>query len=190
MASVLAGEVKVGNIINYEGGKYRILKRTHVKPGKGGAFYQFEMKEITVGTKKNERIRSEDRLEKLETSQKEYSFLYKDVETLHLMDNETFEQIEVNVDMVGELAVFLEEDMILTANYAGEDLVSVSLPQKLIGEVAETEPYIKNAAVSPSYKTAKLTNGFVLDIPPYLENGVKIVINSETLEFVEKYKEA
>lgn len=189
MASVLSGEVKIGNIISYDGGKYRILKRTHVKPGKGGAFYQFEMKEIIVGTKKNERIRSEDRLDKLETSQREFNFLYRDGDTIHLMDNESFEQIEVNVDMVGELAVFLEEDMVLTANYVGDDLVSISLPHRLIGEVAETEPYIKNAAVSPSYKTAKLTNGFSLDIPPYLENGVKIVINSETLEFIEKYKD-
>ena len=189
MGSVLSGEVKIGNIIKYEKGKYRILKRVHVKPGKGGAFYQFEMKDIIFGTKRNERIRSEDRLDKLETSQKEFSFLYKDGDTLHLMDNESFEQIEVNADMVGELVVFLEEDMILTANYVGDDLVSLNLPHRLIGEVAETEPYIKNAAVSPSYKTAKLTNGFILDIPPYLENGVKIVINSETLEFIEKYKE-
>jgi elongation factor P len=186
--AVLAGEVKVGNIIAYEGGKYRILKRTHVKPGKGGAFYQMEMKEITIGTKRNERIRSEDKLEKLETSAREFSFSYRDGETIVIMDGETFETLEIPVEMLNGFDMFLEDGMKLIAEYVGDDLVNVKMPQKLVGEVGETEPHIKNAAVSPSYKEAKLTNGFVLDIPPYIEQGTKIVVSSETGEFVEKFK--
>jgi elongation factor P len=186
--AVLAGEVKVGNIIAYEGGKYLILKRTHVKPGKGGAFYQMEMKEITVGTKRNERIRSEDKLEKLETSAREFSFSYRDGDTIVIMDGETFETIEIPVEMLNGFDMFLEDGMKLIAEYVGDDLVNVKMPQKLVGEVGETEPHIKNAAVSPSYKEAKLTNGFVLDIPPYIEQGTKIVVSSETGEFVEKFK--
>jgi elongation factor P len=186
--AVLAGEVKVGNIIAYEGGKYRILKRTHVKPGKGGAFYQMEMKEITIGTKRNERIRSEDKLEKLETSAREFSFSYRDGNTIVIMDGETFDTIEISVDMLNGFDMFLEDGMKLIAEYVGEDLVNVKMPQKLVGEVGETEPHIKNAAVSPSYKEATLTNGFVLDIPPYIEQGTKIVVSSETGEFVEKFK--
>ena len=186
--AVLAGEVKVGNIIAYEGGKYRILKRTHVKPGKGGAFYQMEMKEITIGTKRNERIRSEDKLEKLETSAREFSFSYRDGDTIVIMDGETFETIEIPVEMLNGFDMFLEDGMKLIAEYVGDDLVNVKMPQKLVGEVGETEPHIKNAAVSPSYKEAKLTNGFVLDIPPYIEQGTKIVVSSDTGEFVEKFK--
>jgi elongation factor P len=186
--AVLAGEVKVGNIIAYEGGKYRILKRTHVKPGKGGAFYQMEMKEITVGTKRNERIRSEDKLEKLETSARNFAFSYRDGNTIVIMDDETFETLEIPVEMLNGFDMFLEDGMKLIAEYVGDDLVNVKMPQKLVGEVGETEPHIKNAAVSPSYKEAKLTNGFVLDIPTYIEQGTKIVVSSETGEFVEKFK--
>jgi elongation factor P len=186
--AILAGEVKVGNIIAYEGGKYRILKRTHVKPGKGGAFYQMEMKEIITGRKLNERIRSEDKLEKLETSAREFAFSYKDGENIIMMDSETFEQLEIPVEMLNGFDMFLEDGMKLIAEYVGEDLVNVKMPQKLVGEVAETEPHIKNAAVSPSYKEAKLANGYVLDIPPYIEQGTQIIVNSETGEFVEKFK--
>jgi elongation factor P len=186
--AVLSGEIRIGNIISYNGGRYRVLKKTHVKPGKGGAFYQMEMKEITVGTKLNERIRSEDKLEKLETSAREFSFSFRDGKTITIMDNETFDQIEISVDMLNGYDMFLEDGMQLMAEYVGDDLVNVKMPQKLVGEVGETEPHIKNAAVSPSYKEAKLTNGFVLDIPPYIEQGTKIVINSETGEFVEKFK--
>jgi elongation factor P len=186
--AVLAGEVKVGNIIAYDDGKYRILKRTHVKPGKGGAFYQMEMKEITVGTKRNERIRSEDKLEKLETSARNFAFSYRDGSTIVIMDAKTFESLEIPVEMLNGFDMFLEDAMNLIAEYVGDDLVNVKMPQKLVGEVGETEPHIKNAAVSPSYKEAKLTNGFVLDIPPYIEQGTKIVVSSETGEFVEKFK--
>ena len=186
--AVLSGEVKVGNIIAYDGGKYRVLKRTHVKPGKGGAFYQMELKEIKTGRKLNERIRSEEKLEKLETSAREFMFSFRDGEMITMMDGETFEQLEIPIDMLNGYDMFLEDGMKLIAEYVGDELVNVKMPLKLIGEVAETEPHIKNAAVSPSYKEAKLSNGFVLDIPPYIEQGTKIVINSETGEFVEKSK--
>jgi elongation factor P len=186
--AILSGEIRIGNIISYEGGKYRILKKIHIKPGKGGAFYQMEMKEIKTGKKLNERIRSEDRLEKLETSAKEFMFSFRDGGTITLMDGETFDQIEIPTDMLNGYDVFLEDGMNLIAEYVGDELVNVKMPLKLIGEVGETEPHIKNAAISPSYKEAKLTNGFVLDIPPYVEQGTKIIINSETGEFVEKLK--
>ena len=186
--AVLAGEVKVGNIIAYNGGKYRILKSVHVKPGKGGAFYQMEMKEISAGRKLNERIRSEEKLEKLETSAREFQFLFQNGNEVTIMDAESFEQLEVSVEMFAGFAMFLEEGMKLLAEYVGDELVNVKMPAKLVGEVASTEPHIKNAAVSPSYKIAVLTNGYELDIPPYIENGTKIIINSETGEFSEKLK--
>lgn len=186
--AVLASEVKVGQIIAYEGGKYRVVKRTHVKPGKGGAFYQMELKEIQTGRKLNERIRSEDKLERLETSARNFVFSYLDGDTVVMMDSETFEQLEINKEMLNGFDIFLEDGMQLIAEYVGDELVNVKMPQKLTGVVAETEPHIKNAAVSPSDKPAKLENGYELHIPPYIETGTKIVINSETGEFVEKFK--
>lgn len=185
MASTNSSEVKIGNIVSYNNGKYRILKRTHVKPGKGGAFYQFEMKEIKTGTKLNERIRSEDKLDKLETSVREFQFLYLDGSVGYLMDD-NFEQIEVSVEMFNGYEMFLFEGIKIQGEYVDDELVNIKLPINLAGEVAETEPHIKNAAVSPSYKKAVLTNGFEVDIPPYIENGQKIVISSETGEFVSK----
>jgi elongation factor P len=186
MASVLSSEVKIGNIVGYNKGRYRILKRVHTKPGKGGAFYQFEMKEITHGTKLNERIRSEDKMERLETSVRPFQFLYRVGNVATLMNTEDFEQIEVDVDMFNGFEGFLNEDIELQCEYVDEDLVNIKMPINLEGEVAETEPHIKGAAVTSSYKTATLTNGFKVDIPPYIESGQKIIINSETGEFKEK----
>jgi elongation factor P len=188
MTATLPSSLSIGNILAYNNGKYRILKMSHVKPGKGGAFYQIEMKEIKTGTKLHERIRSEDKLDRLETSTKDFKFLYRSGNDITIMEEETYEQIEVPVDMLAGFEMFLDEDMKLMAEYVGEELVNIKLPQKLFGVVGETDPVLKNAAINPSYKHAVLENGYVVDIPPYIEQGTKVIINSETGEFIEKAK--
>lgn len=186
--TILAGELRIGNIVSYNGGQYTILKITHVKPGKGGAFYTMEMKDIRTGRKIIEKIPSEDKLEKLETTAREFLFSSKEGEIVSIVDALTLDRIEISVDLLNGFDAFLAEGMTLLVEYVGDDLATVKLSSRLVGEVGETDPHSESAAASSSYKEATLTNGFVLDIPALMERGTKIVVNPETGEFAGEFK--
>lgn len=184
----MAGEqsYKVGNIILWEKGMYEILKKEHVKPGKGPAYFQLEMKEINTGTKVNTRIGTDVRLEKLNEETQELQFLYKDEDKAFLMNKENFDQIEVSLNLFNGFENFLEDEMIVRGEYVGNTLIKIRLPIELKGEIAETQNHIKNASANSMYKPALLTNGYKVNVPHYIENGQKVIINSETGEFIGK----
>jgi elongation factor P len=175
---VSANSIKVGNILVYRDELWRVIKSPeHVKPGKGPAYVQLEMKNLKTGNKLNERVSSSDYLEKAQLEQKDFQFLYLEDEKLVLMDTENFEQITLNKDLLGDKFQFLEETPL-----------SVELPQTIIGEVVETDPVIKGSTVTSSYKPAILSNGVKVMVPSYLTVGEKIVVKTEDSSFVERAK--
>lgn len=179
--------IKPGMIIQHEGGLWVAVKTAHVKPGKGGAFAQVELKNIETGTKLNERFRSDDTVERIRLDQKDFSFLYDQGDSLVFMDKNTYEQIELQKDWVGEeRAQFLQDGMEVTIEFHEERPLGLSLPDYVTLEVVETEPTVKGQTASSSYKPAKADNGMRIMIPPYMTTGEKIVVSTETGEYVRR----
>ncbi|MDN5568141.1 MAG: elongation factor P, partial [Paracoccus sp. (in: a-proteobacteria)] len=143
MPKINGNEIRPGNVLEHDGGLWGAVKVNHVKPGKGGAFAQVEMKNLRDGRKLNERFRSEDKVERVRLDQKDQQFLYETDGKLVFMDNETFEQTELDADLLGDRRPFLQDGMIATIEYYGEEALSVSIPQKVTCVVAETEPVVK-----------------------------------------------
>ncbi|PPB82531.1 elongation factor P [Albidovulum inexpectatum] len=186
MPKINGNEIRPGNVLEHDGGLWVVMKVSHVKPGKGGAFAQVEMKNIRDGRKLNERFRSEDRVERVRLDQKDQQFLYESDGMLVFMDNETFEQIELPADLLGERRPFLQDGMVATVEYHGEEPLSVQLPQKVVCKVVETEPVVKGQTAANSYKPAVLDNGVRITVPPFIDAGEDIVVNTETMEYVER----
>lgn len=186
MPKINGNEIRPGNVLEHDGGLWVVMKVSHVKPGKGGAFAQVEMKNIRDGRKLNERFRSEDRVERVRLDQKDQQFLYESDGMLVFMDNETFEQIELPADLLGERRPFLQDGMVATVEYHGEEPLSVQLPQKVVCKVIETEPVVKGQTAANSYKPAVLDNGVRITVPPFIDAGEDIVVNTETMEYVER----
>ena len=182
--SISAIEIKVGNIIKFEGGRYRVLKTMHVKPGKGGAFMQVEMKEINQGTKKNNRFRSDESVERLYVDVKKSQFLYQDGNNFEFMDIKSSEQFSVSIDLFDEgREKFLEDGTEVTVDCINDDPVAVNLPPRLKGVVKTTEPYLKGQTVTMAFKPATLENGVTITVPPFVKEGDEILINTETMEY-------
>ena len=189
MSSISAIEIKVGNLIRYKNSLYRIVDTEHVKPGKGGAFIQAEMKDIRSGAKLNERFRSDATLDKVVFESKPAEFLYKEKNNdLVIMDPATYEQFTLPSNMLCGHIEFLKDGMELTVDYADGEVVAVTLPQKVSVTVAETQPFIKGQTVKSSFKPAVLTNGLKVAVPEFIENGEEIIVSTETLEYVERAK--
>lgn len=185
---ISANKIRVGNVLEYKGKLWLVLKTEHTKPGKGGAFQQVEMKEVTEGTKLNEIFRATETVEKASIFEKTYTFLYMEGDKLALMDSETFEQIEVSKDLVGEQEAFLQDGMEVTAKLHNENPIAIMLPQQVTLEITESDPVIKGQTVASSYKPAVLENGIRIMVPPFVETGDKVVVNTETREYVERAK--
>jgi len=185
---ILANRIRVGNILEYKGKLWLVLKTEHTKPGKGGAFQQVEMKEVTEGTKLNEIFRATENVEKASVYEKTYTFLYMDGDNMALMDGETYEQIEVNKDLAGEQFVFLQDGMEVTAKLHNERTLAVSLPSQVTLQITESDPVIKGQTVASSYKPAMLENGVRIMVPPFIAVDDKVVVNTETKEYVERAK--
>lgn len=190
MEKISANNLKPGHVLVLDSQLWVITKNPeHVKPGKGPAYVQAEMKNVKTGTKKNERFSSSDYLDKAFLEQKNMQYLYTEGDDLVLMDTENYEQINVTKNIVGEKYVLLVDNMLLKAEFFDNQIISMSFPQNMVAEVAEADPAIKGGTVAPSYKTAILTNGLKVKVPNYVESGEKIVINTEDLSFVERAKQ-
>ena len=179
--------IKPGNVIQHEGGLWVAVKAEHVKPGKGGAFAQVELKNLIDGRKLNERFRSDDKVERVTLEQKDHTFLYDQGDTLVFMDQATYEQIELQKDWVGEDQVrFLQDGMVVTIEMHEERPIGVSLPDHVVLEVVETEPTVKGQTASSSYKPAKASNGMRIMIPPFMGTGERILVDTTTGEYVRR----
>ncbi|TVQ52419.1 MAG: elongation factor P [Rhodobacteraceae bacterium] len=186
MAKINGNEIRPGVIIEHDGGLWVAVKTAHVKPGKGGAFAQVELKNLRDGRKLNERFRSEDKVERVRLEQKDQQFLYQQDEMLVFMDSETFEQIELPADLLGDRRPFLQDGMTVTIEYYETEALSVTLPDKVTCEIAETEPVVKGQTAANSFKPAILDNGVRISVPPFVGTGERVVVSTETFEYVER----
>jgi elongation factor P len=184
----IANDLRAGWVISHNGRRYSITGLTKVKPGKGGAFVQAEMRDIDTGNKNNERFRAEDKVEKLMAEDIGCQFLYDDGIDAYFMNLNDYEQFVMPKDALGEQAKFLQPDMKVSASFIEGHPVSVSLPKTVIAAVDETEPALKGQTAAGGGKPAILDNGVRLTVPVFIEQGEKIVVNTETLEYVERAK--
>ena len=181
-----ATEIRVGMILEYKDDLWEVLKTNHVKPGKGGAFAQVEMKSLIKSTKLNERFRSSETVVKASLDEEKYNFLYKDENDFYFMNPETFEQINLNKNIVGEKGMLLSENLEVGINFHNENPLSITLPKQITCNIDTTDAAIKGQTVSSSYKPAKLDNGLNIQVPPFIENGDTIIIDTRTMEYVKK----
>ena len=183
---ILGNEIKPGMIIEHKDDLWTVLKAQHVKPGKGGAFNQVELKSVIKGTKLNERFRSSETVEKAEVDEKKFNFLYIDGESCHFMDNQTFEQVEIPKSIAGEKYKLLKENLEVTIAFMEEKPISIELPNNIECKIESTDAAIKNQTASSSYKPALLDCGIKIDVPPFVESGEKIILDTRTLEYVKR----
>ena len=186
MPKINGNEIRPGNILEHNTGLWVAMKVDHVKPGKGGAFAQVEMKNLRNGSKLNERFRSADKVEKVRLDQKDQQFLYETDGMLVFMDLETYEQIELPADILGDRRPFLQDGMTIQIEYHEAEALSASLPQKVICTVVETEPAVKGQTAANSFKPAVLDNGVRVMVPPFVTQDEKIVIKTENMEYTER----
>ena len=186
MAKINGNEIRPGNVLEHNDGLWIAVKVNHVKPGKGGAFAQVELKNLRNGSKLNERFRSDDKVEKIRLEQKEQQFLYENDQMLVFMDMETYDQIELQAELLGDRRPFLQDGMMVTIEYFGEEALNVSVPQKVTCVVKDTEPAIKGQTAANSYKPAILDNGLRIMIPPFVGPEEAIIVNTETFEYSER----
>ena len=179
-------EIRPGNVIEHQGTIWVAVKINAVKPGKGGAFAQVELKNLIDGRKLNERFRATETVERVRLEQKDYSFLYEEGENLVFMDTETYEQLELNKDFVGERAAFLQDGMQVVVESHEERPIGIQLPDQVTLEVTETEPTIKGQTQSSSYKPAMLDNGVRCMVPPFITIGEKIVVDTNEITYVRR----
>ncbi len=186
MPKINGNEIRIGNILEHDGGLWSAVKVDHVKPGKGGAFAQVELRNLRSGSKLNERFRSADKVERVRLEQKDQQFLYENAGMLVFMDNETYEQIELPAEILGDRRPFLQDGMTIKIEYHEEEALSASLPQKVTCKVVATEPVVKGQTAANSFKPATLDNGVKVMVPPFVGQDEDIVVNTETFEYAER----
>ncbi len=179
-------DIRPGNILEYEKGLWKVAKIQHTQPGKGGAYMQVEMKNLIDGRKTNVRFRSADTVEKVRLDTKEFQYLYQDESFLVFMDNENYEQINLNADMLGEEVAFLTDGMDVTLELYDEKPISVQLPDHIEAEIVEADAVVKGQTASSSYKPAVLDNGVRVMVPPFIAAGTRIVVDVYAREYVRK----
>lgn len=179
--------IKPGMVLQHDGGLWVCVKASHVKPGKGGAFAQVELKNLIDGRKLNDRFRSDDKVERVTLEQKEHTYLYAEGEMLVFMDDENYEQISLHQDFVGEDRVrFLQDGMKVTVEFHDERAIGIELPEHVVLTIIEADGTVKGQTASSSYKPAKAENGMRVLIPPYMEAGERILVSTETGEYVRR----
>ena len=181
-----AGEIRVGMLLEYKNDLWQVLKTQHVKPGKGGAFAQVEMKSINKNTKLNERFRSSETVEKASLDETKYNFLYEDEKNYFFMNPISFEQIEINKNKVGEKGKLLTENLEVIVSFYNESAISVELPNQINCKIKSTDASLKGQTISSSYKPAILENGLQIQVPPFIVSDDEIIIDSRTLEYLKK----
>ena len=183
---ILGNEIKPGMLIEHKDDLWEVLKTQHVKPGKGGAFNQVEMKSINRNTKLNERFRSNDTVEKASVEELKFTYLYEDEDYYYFMDGKTFEQINIKKNTVGEKGKMLTENLEVNISFYNEKPLTVELPNQITCKIETTDIAIKGQTVSSSYKPAVLDNGMNIQVPPFIERGDEIVVDTRTIEYVKK----
>ncbi|WP_340149256.1 elongation factor P [uncultured Sneathiella sp.] len=178
--------IRPGNVVEHKGGLWVAVKIQHTQPGKGGAYLQVELKNLRDGSKLNERFRSSESVEKVRLEQKPHQFLYEDGELLTFMDTSTYEQVSIAKDMVGERAAFLQDGMDVEIEFHEDSPLTVILPEQVVLEITDTEPTVKGQTAASSYKPAILENGIRVMVPPFCGSGEKIVVNTETSEYLKR----
>tara|TARA_Y100000739_G_C20371206_1_gene356825 strand:+ start:27 stop:587 length:561 start_codon:yes stop_codon:yes gene_type:complete len=181
-----ATEIRVGMILEHKKDLWEVLKTQHVKPGKGGAFAQIEMKSLNKNTKLNERFRSSETVEKAMLEEIKFNFLYEDGEQYFFMNPKNFDQINIKKNIVGEKGRMLTENLEVIINFYDDKPLSVDLPNQITSKVKNTDVALKGQTVSSSYKPAILDNGIKIQVPPFIESGDNIVIDTRTIEYVKK----
>lgn len=178
--------VKPGHVIQHEGGLWACVRAVAVKPGKGGAFNQVELKNLITGTKQNTRFRSDEMIERVTLEQRDHQYLFDSGDALVFMDNETYEQIELQKDWVGDQAQYLKDNMVVTLELHEEKPIGISLPDYVVLTIEQTEPTIKGQTASSSYKPAICDNGMRVMVPPHIESGTRIVVATEDGSYVRR----
>tara|TARA_B100000900_G_scaffold117563_1_gene99043 strand:+ start:216 stop:779 length:564 start_codon:yes stop_codon:yes gene_type:complete len=181
-----AGEIRVGMLLEYKNELWQVLKTQHVKPGKGGAFAQVEMKNVGKNTKLNERFRSNETVEKASLNETTYNFLYSDEKKFFFMDPKTFEQLEIKKDIIGEKGKLLSENLEVTVSFYDSNPISIELPNQVQCKIETTDVALKGQTVSSSYKPATLENGLSIQVPPFIESGDQIILDTRNLEYIKK----
>ena len=181
-----AGEIRVGMLLEYKNDLWQVLKTQHVKPGKGGAFAQVEMKSVAKNTKLNERFRSSESVEKATVEENNFNYLYSDESKYFFMDPKTFEQIEIKKDIIGEKGKLLTENLEVSVSFYNEIAISIELPNQVTCRVSSTDVALKGQTVSSSYKPAILDNGIKIQVPPFIGVEDNIILDTRTLEYVKK----
>ncbi|WP_126175418.1 elongation factor P [Tsuneonella rigui] len=179
-------DIRPGNILEYEGGIWKVAKIQHTQPGKGGAYMQVEMKNLQDGRKTNVRFRSADTIERVRLDQKGYQYLYADGDQLVFMDKDNYEQISLPADLVGEAAAFLQDGMEVDLELWDEKPISVALPSQIEATIVEADAVVKGQTASSSYKPAVLDNGVRVMVPPHIESGTRIVVDVYERTYVGK----
>ena len=181
-----ATEIRVGMLLEHKNDLWQVLKTQHVKPGKGGAFAQVEMKSVNKNTKLNERFRSSESVEKATLEETKYNYLYKDENNYFFMEPKSFEQIEIKKDIVGEKGKLLTENLEVVVSFYNENPISVELPNQVTCKIETTDAALKGQTVSSSYKPAILDNGLSIQVPPFIEAGDNIIVDTRNLEYIKK----
>ena len=183
---ITAIEIKPGMVIEHKNDYWTVLKTQHVKPGKGGAFNQVELKSVIRGTKLNERFRSSETVEKPDVDEKKFNYIYSDDENCFFMDNKNFEQISLPNSLIGENKKLLRENLEVTISLLDEKPIGLELPKNLECQIDTTDSVVKGQTAASSYKPARLINGLTVSVPPFIQSGDKIIIDTRTLEYVKK----
>ena len=183
-----ANSLRVGNVIEFQNQLWKVLKREHVKPGKGGAYIQVEMKNIVTGNKTNTRYNSSEDVDVAFVEQKHFTFQYFDRDELVAMDMESFETIQFAKELVGEALPFLQEGMDIRVEYCNDKPISIALPEHVNGVIAQADAVVKGQTAAASYKPAILENGVRVMVPPFIESGEEIIVNTEDFSYVSRAK--
>ena len=181
-----AGEIRVGMLLEYKNDLWQVLKTQHVKPGKGGAFAQVEMKSVNKNTKLNERFRSSETVEKASLEETNYNFLYEDENSYFFMDPKSFEQLEIKKVIIGEKGKLLTENLEVSVSFYNEIPISIVLPNQVTCRIETTDAALKGQTVSSSYKPAVLDNGLNIQVPPFIEAGDDVIVDTRNLEYIKK----
>ena len=181
-----AGEIRVGMLLEHKNDLWQVLKTQHVKPGKGGAFAQVEMKSVNKNTKLNERFRSSETVEKASLEETNYNFLYEDESNYFFIDPKSFEQIEIKKDMIGDKGKLLTENLEVSVSFYNESPISVDLPNQVTCKIETTDAALKGQTVSSSYKPAVLNNGLNIQVPPFIEAGDEVIVDTRDFSYVKK----
>ena len=183
---IYASEIRVGMLIEYKNDLWQVLKTQHVKPGKGGAFAQVEMKSLNKNTKLNERFRSSESIEKASLDENKFNYLYEDEMDYYFMDPKSYEQTNIKKEVIGEKGKMLTENLEVSISFYNDKPLIVELPNHVTCTIETTDVALKGQTVSSSYKPATLNNGIDIQVPPFIDSGDKVIVDTRTMEYVKK----